>query len=310
MLERPTRRSGGGAHRARTWERAESLAEAFLLTACLGVAGPSQAQKPQPADTPGAGPVAAAEAGAPEPEEATPFVVGIDGRYWRPWASGKVFITEGGNAGSATWVHLHDDLDLDPANGWDVGLVARYGRHRAYFTYAPLAFEGDARLGESVVYNGGLFPAGDRVRSDIRLDHYEVGYEFGILAEPQTEVWSGLSAWIWTYDGKLDDQTSGFDRRRSFTHVYPVLTLSGLHRIDVLKLAAEGKLGGLAGDRYAIDAEASIGVRLLERADLDLGWRYQRFAFHETTNEARMTFQGPFVRLSVDLWSSGLPKRR
>jgi hypothetical protein len=305
MLARRARRSGSGVHRARAWERVDDLLEAFLLAACLGVAAPSEAQTPQAADAPGD-----ASAAAAEPEEATPFVVGIDARYWRPWASGKLFITEGGNAGSATWIHLHDDLDLDPANGWDVGLVARYGRHRAHFTYAPLAFHGDARLDESVVYNGGLFPAGDRVRSDIQLDHYEVGYEFGILAEPETQVWGGLSAWIWTYDGKLDDQTSGLDRHRTFTHVYPVLTLSGLHRIDVLKLAAGGKLGGLAGDRYAIDAEASVGVRLFERADLDLGWRYERFAFHETTNEARMTFQGPFVRLSVDLWTRGLSKRR
>jgi hypothetical protein len=81
--------------------------------------------------------------------------------------------------------------------------------------------------------------------------------------------------------------------------VLPVLHATADATLGWVHLGARAAGGLLASDRYAIDLEATAGVRLGRAVTLDVGYRWMKFVFHETTNEADMTFQGPLVALTV-----------
>jgi hypothetical protein len=56
----------------------------------------------------------------------------------------------------------------------------------------------------------------------------------------------------------------------------------------------------LASDRYVADFEAGVGYALLGgRAEVDVGYRWLRFDFHETTNVGALTESGLLVSLSA-----------
>lgn len=219
-------------------------------------------------------------------------------RYWHPWPSGDVFITLGGEPNTASTVDLKDDLDLDAGNEWMVGADVRMGRHRIRFAYEPLSFEGKNVLDRPVIYHGVTYPAGSSVTSDIDLTLYEAGYQYALVDKCNDTLWGGLAAWVWTYDGTM--KTTGIDESRSFTHVYPVATFSGEHRFGNWKVAGGVNVGGLATDRYVVDLEASAGVRLFGHLDLEVGYRWMEFDFHETTNKASMNFSGPFAGIAYE----------
>ena len=219
-------------------------------------------------------------------------------RYWRPWATGDVFITKGGAAGSASSVDLKDDLGLDAGNEWMVGADVRMGRHRIRLAYEPLAFDGKNTLDRSVIYHAATYPQGASVQGNIDLTLYEAGYQYASLDDCNDTIWTGVSAWVWTYDGRL--KTTGIDESRSFTHVYPVATVAAEHRFGNWKVAGGLNVGGLATDRYVIDLEASVGVKLFGHLDLEAGYRWMKFEFHESTNKASMTFSGPFVGVAYE----------
>ena len=222
----------------------------------------------------------------------------LRGRYWHAWATGDVYITRGGAAGTATTVDLADDMDLDAGNEWMVGADVRFGRHRVRAAYEPLAWDGKNTLDGPVVYHGVTYPAATTVKSDLKMKLYELGYQYALVDGCDDTIWGGASGWIWTFDGRMREPR--IDESRSFTHIYPVLTLAGEHRFDNWKIGGGVNFGGLATDRFVVDLEAAVGVRLFGHLDLEAGWRWMRFDFHESTNKASMTFQGPFAGIAYE----------
>ena len=230
--------------------------------------------------------------------DSTCALFSIRGRYWRPWATGNVFITKGGASGSATSVDLENDMNLDVGNEWMVGVDVRMGRHRIRGAYEPLSWSGKNTLDRSVVFHGSTFPSGASVKSDLVLTLYEVGYQYALVDGCSDTIWTGVSGWVWTFDGKMKD--SLVSESRSFTHIYPVLTVAGEHRFGNWKIAGGVNFGGVATDQYVADFEASAGVKLFGHLDLEAGYRYMRFDFHTSTNKAQMTFSGPFVGVAYE----------
>ena len=214
-----------------------------------------------------------------------------------------MFITIGGEPGTATTIDFEDDLDLDagdlPLVGFDVG----YGRHRLRFAYEPLSFSGRTTLDRDVIWHGATYPAGERVDSEMSVTLYRAGWDYRLLGrEGASALRAGVQAEAWTFEGRLEGKTSGLDERRQFTHFFPLLTVTGETRSGPWRFAASAAGGGLATDRWHLDLEATVGLRSNGRPTLglDVGWRWTRFQFHETTNEADMTFQGPFVAATLD----------
>jgi hypothetical protein len=233
------------------------------------------------------------------PDPCGGFEVAVRARAWWASASGDLLITRGGEPGSGTVADLEDDLGLDSDVVPSAGVDVRLGRHRVRLGWERLAFSGDATLDAPLVFRGTVFPAGEHVDGSLRLSLWEAGYQFLVVDTPCTEVWVGAGAWYWQFCGSLEGDTPGLDESRSFGHVLPIATLDATQRMGDLFVSAGVHGGMLAEDRYALDLEAAVGLRVWGPIEVEAGWRWMRFAFHETTNEMVATFSGPFVGLSA-----------
>jgi hypothetical protein len=225
--------------------------------------------------------------------------VGARGRWWRACASGDLYITLGGEPGTANNLDLRDDLDLDGANAWTAEVDVRLGRHRARFAYEDLSFSGTATFERARIYHGFTYPAGERVESEVSLRSFDASYEFQAVGGDRTILGAGVGGRLWTLDTRLRGTTSGLDEERGFTHVLPFGGATAYHRLGTFALTAGARVGFLSDTRWMLDLEAGLAWRPCASVVLSLGWRRLEFSFDETTNTGDLVFSGPYLGLSA-----------
>lgn len=224
------------------------------------------------------------------------------GGAWFPTISGTQRITRGGRPGSGSEIDVDDVQGLDDGFAWHLGVGwAPWPRHRFAVEYEHAAFDAETVLPETVVYRDGGFFAGERVASDLELSFLKAAWSYRLLDAGTTSVDAGVGAWWWRYDGSFTSRTTGVSHSRSFSHVLPVAHVAAATALGVLRLSARAAAGTAGADRFVVDLEGAVGVRLGGRFLLDAGWRWMRLAFDETTNEADLVLHGPFLRLGVEL---------
>jgi hypothetical protein len=222
------------------------------------------------------------------------------GRVWHAMPDGDyLHITLGGEPNTATDVQTDDDLDLESGLAWEAGVEATFRRHRLRASYEALHFEGENFLEDAIVFHGDVYPAGFVVESELDLSFWKFAWDYRVAGSATSELRAGVSGWIWTFDSFVEGGPAG-KSSRGFTHVYPLATVEAKTRIGALALGTSVGFGMLADDRYVIDAEAHAGIRIGRNLEIDLGYRWMNFAFHETTNVADLVFHGPFLQISFD----------
>jgi hypothetical protein len=227
------------------------------------------------------------------------WAFGVFGHYTYMQPSGTTYITKGGVDGTATTVDLHDDLDTGGGNAWEVGVGVRYRRHRVHLSYEWMSFSGDRVLTEPLIFHAETYPLGEQVKSTLDLTFLKAGYDYAFVLTPKFSARAGLSAWLWDFDQRMKGIDSGIDSERSFSHVFPLLDLYGEYRFGWAHVGLRASGGGVASDRYIVDLEATVGARIGKSISIDVGYRWMQFDFHETTNLADMTFQGPSISIST-----------
>ncbi len=220
--------------------------------------------------------------------------------WWTVPAGDHVKITLGGQPGSGTRVDTDTDMDLGAGLAWQAGLDATYDRHRIRAAYESLSVDGKNTLARDVVFHGVTFEAGEEVKSTLDLTFWKASWDYRLMGTNETGLRAGVGAWVWTFDasmeGSRDPKTS-----RDFTHAYPVATVDAFARFDRWTVGGSVAFGFLQSDRYLVDAEAHAGVRLTDRLEVDVGYRFLKFLFHESTNEGDLLFDGPYVGISYDI---------
>jgi len=220
-------------------------------------------------------------------------------RAWWASISGDLLITKGSVSGSGSTADLRDDFGLDDDVVPTVGVDIRYRRHRVRLAWEELSYDGSATLDSGLIFHGTAYPPGEHVDGSMCLTLWEAGYQYALVCTPCTEVWVGAGVWWWEFCSSLDGNDTGLSESRSFSHLYPIGTVDAIQRFGNFSLRGGVHGGLLADDRYALDLEAGVGWRVWGPIELEAGWRWMRFAFHESTNEMIATFSGPYVGLSV-----------
>jgi hypothetical protein len=216
--------------------------------------------------------------------------------------SGDFRITLGGEPLTGTTIDLRDDLALDPTVAPRVSAAVEWGRHRFHAAWERFAFGGETTLERDVVYHGRTFSAGERVDSEVELEHGLLGWETCVLRRPGAHLWAGVAGWVWRFDSRLESETTGAVEDRGFSHAFPVATASGALDLGFASLRGRVAAGGLASDRFVVDADVGLERRFLrDRAGLRLSWAFLLLEFHETTNEATIVAHGPALSLSFDV---------
>jgi len=223
-------------------------------------------------------------------------------RYWRPSLSGDMTITAGGQPGSGSRLDFSEDLDLGTANAFEGGLSVLLGRHELGVRYDPSSFHGDATLDRTIVFHGATYPTSERVSSDVSLDFVIPEYSYRFWSLDGADLHAGIRGYVWTFDSELKGSGPGgvLDESRRFTHALPAgfFTIADSWRSWSISGTAAGGL--IASDRYVADFEAGVGYHLFEdHMELDVGYRWLRTEFHETTNLGALTENGLLVSVSA-----------
>ena len=229
------------------------------------------------------------------------FGLTASGTWWHPWVRGKIAITRGGEPGSATATDVADDLGLGGANEGNGELVLTYARHRFGVSYQPLGFDGDETVRRSFVFHGATYPTGERVHSHLDLASWVPRYEYTLIDDSRVRLSAGPRAVVWSFDASVGGTGPGgrLSEHRSFTHVLPALGGEAMEPLGAWFLYEKLAFGLLGSDRYEVDAGGGGGLRAGEHVELELGYRWLKFRFHETTNTGDLTFAGPVAALTL-----------
>jgi hypothetical protein len=296
-----------------------ALASVATLLAAAAFAGCAARRAATALPPPGAAMPGAVEALAALPPDGVPVVSGVScaarcacppRRAFRATAqaearvlfpSGDMRITLGGEPLTGTTVDLRDDLALDPTVAPRVTAAVEWGRHRVHGLWERFAFCGETTLDRDVVYHGRTFSAGERVDSEVSLEHGLLGWETRLLGRPRGALWAGVGAWVWRFDSRVESETTGIVEERGFSHAFPVATASGSFDAGFASVVGRATGGLLASDRFVVDADLGLERRFLrDRLAVRLAYAFHLLEFHETTNEATIVAHGPSLAVSFD----------
>jgi hypothetical protein len=229
------------------------------------------------------------------------IAIGSWARAWWARPCGSTSITLGGEPDTASDVSVCGDLELDSEVQPLVGIDVTWRRHRLRVSYEPLSFSGRATADQEFVFHGQTYAAGDRIDSDLDLTFWRVEWDYRLLGDSRCGfLRAGVGAEIWTLRERIEDETQGFADSREFTHALPVASVSGEKRWGRFGVGGLARVGFLDSDRSQVDLEASASVAIGLGLRAEVGWRWTRFSFVESTNSGCLTFSGPFVGLSSD----------
>lgn len=230
---------------------------------------------------------------------------------WSAWGSyapvavsGSMLITRGGVPGSGSEADLDDTLGIDTGFVYEVGLAwapfRDFARHRVFVAYERFAAEETRVLPSSVVFRDVLFPANHRVASKVEFDFLKAGYEALLHDDGRASLRAGVGGWLWRFQGTMQDLDGTGDQSRSFRHVLPVAHVAGEVRTGPWHAGASLSGGWIGDRRWTLGLSGAVGGTVWSRLRVEVGYRWTRFVFDETTNEGDVVFHGPFLGASLE----------
>jgi len=212
--------------------------------------------------------------GAALPAQA--FEAGVRGYYWFPTISGDVKYSDGSLNG--TKLDLEDDLNIDDEY-YPVGEVfIGGGDHHLSFSFYRADYDGTATLTEDINFGGETFPAGDRIKSSLEYDVYDLTYQYDLLdLENVLAGFSlGLVGRLRVYDVEVEIKSRTVDQSEKEDYTVPI-PLFGLNlHLGILADVLEARIltSGIGyWDGYMVDAQAELSFTPIPFVDIHAGYR-------------------------------------
>jgi hypothetical protein len=223
---------------------------------------------------------------------------GVHVDWWRPKVAGEVSITKGSKVGTATPISLRRDLGMDHDDTPVLGADLDWGRNRFSLEYTGITLRGSTTNPEDFIFHDKLYPAGDPVSADLNVPSIRANWSYALWQEGLSAWRAGLGARLWTFDMTVKDAVAGNDETRRFSHAFP-LAISELdwdltHGFGVKLL---GDVAGLSTSQLVYEAGAALEWRAAKLFGAELGWKYQRYDFNESTNDGDFNLSGPYIAL-------------
>ncbi len=241
------------------------------------------------------------EPSKPDHEPLPRFEAEVDAWYAR--ASGWIFITRGSRPGTATRAREGHEFGVDPQILPAVGARLRFwDAHSIGFRAVSTVETGSQTPSGDFVYHGERYPAGTPAHSEVGFLLVDVDYQYRWQLSEDLLLTPHLGAQYWEFSSKLRTEGGAavLDESRKFSSGYWLAGADvevGVYGPWVLKGAFLGGMNGL--DRFFIEAEGAIQLRLTSWATLSAAYRVQQVRFHTSTNEANLIFHGPSVGFTL-----------
>jgi hypothetical protein len=230
--------------------------------------------------------------------------------------SGHVQTPSGGRPGTSNSDRpTFGEIGINTASIFDAEVMPAMGDHGLYLGGQWVRLSGERNLEQSLVSQGQTFLLGSRVKSDVDMDWYRVGYRYRIqrgdeagLELPNTEIYSRLGAAILDFRYRLDGPGAA-DVDREYVKVAPQMGVEmEWHATKNFSLAGElTSTLPFPSLPWIVTAEVQGKFRFVEKGKLGIsgfvGAGYEKISFHDhqdLSNDINADF-GPMLLLGVEL---------
>ena len=216
---------------------------------------------------------------------------------WSEGASGWIFITRGSRPGTATRAREGHEFGVDSAILPVVGARLRFWDAHTIGIRAVSTVETGSHISTGdFVYHGETYPGGTSVHSEVGFLLVDLDYQVRCPLSEGLILTPHLGAQYWGFSSKLRTEGGGnaLDESRKFSSGYWLGGADvevGVYGPWMLKGTFVGGMNGL--DRFFMEAEGALQLRLTSWGKLSAAYRVQQVRFHTSTNEANLLFQGP-----------------
>lgn len=225
-------------------------------------------------------------------------IVEFEGRYWFPELTAQVKSTLGG---VGTNIDLANDLGVHDENLPDLRVslnAGPLGRFRLAHTRASLS--GNKFVGENILFNGTIFPAGTLVQTDFDADYVRLGWlwqmslldivKLGPILEAKG-VW-GRTSLTGTAPPVKETQKFAF----GFPTIGVTMNVTPLDFIDVFAEVSGLPAGNLG---YFLDAEIGVKIIPIKFVSIVGGYRVFDIKVESGGDSARLLLHGAFIGATV-----------
>jgi outer membrane protein len=219
------------------------------------------------------------------------FEAGVRGSYWFPSLDGDIRYDS--NSLSGTKLDLKDDLGFDdeyyPFGEVFVGL----GDHHLSFSFYRADYDGKETLNQDINFGGETFPAGDRIKSSLDYDVYDLTYQYDVL--DLENVLAGFSLGlvgrvkVFDFEAKIRSETTGQSEKEDYTVPVPMLGLN--FHLGILADILEARIlatGMGYWDGYMVDGQAELSFTPIPYVDIHAG--YRTFFVNVDTNDLELDY--------------------
>lgn len=214
----------------------------------------------------------------------------------------------GNGNGSGQKIDVRRDLDLDDSTDFTGEVALNMGKSRLSFNYLPISFSGTGTLKVAKKFNENTFAANDRVKSELDIALYDIGYTYFPvnLDDLPTRLQLGLELAVKVVDAEVMLRNLGstgnglvFEEKASALAPIPTIGLRARAALaDFIGLV--GRVGYMEYDRnYFLDAEAQVEFSPLPMMGIYAGYRYFDLKIDESDLFVETEFSGPFGGLLV-----------
>lgn len=226
------------------------------------------------------------------------FSVGVKTYYC--YLSGDIFVTAGGEPGTATRIDFNDDLDLGNAFSFKPFIEIEIAdKHLFNFSFVPLRFKGENVLPDTEIFRATTFPGNSLVKSQLDIDLYELKYSYKIIKNSRIGWSLNIAGHLYNMGTKLTVTSadgSKISADRTLTPFFPTIgtgieySLSSKWSLD---LAVEGII--LSNDQSYFGVEGELEYSVNDNISLNTGVLFTNVHFARSTNNGKIVTTMPFI---------------
>lgn len=203
-----------------------------------------------------------------------------------------------------------DELGINTTTMVNLSLSASMDSHYVFGSAHLMDLNGDSTLDEALIFHGKGYPAGTRIKANVKSDWYEIGYQYNIHFGKERVDFSiapTVAFALWDFSTELE--SNGQRNDRSYLRGTPRLGVN-LEWIPLRQFSVSGKAIGSAPLKNTanIYTVGLIGKYNLLRKDrlkisLSMGVEYNQINFKDSQTEPNQVKvnTGPLGLLGVEV---------
>jgi len=226
----------------------------------------------------------------------------LRGEYleWRPTLSSQLGATISGITGN--FVDLEDDLGVLDKRTYQIRAALQFAPgHKLRFSYTPVDYTGDVRIGRTVTILGQTFDFSTQVVSSLKGELYFGAYEFDIV---KTRAgYFGLLLGAQYFDGGAAIAAPQLHISEEIAPTVPIPVVGATARGYLGKLSFEGEFSGLTIGERGHAYELNLGARfhVAQKLAATGGYRLVKAQGHDGTDFLSLRMGGFTFGLELSL---------